>query len=82
MKRIMFFVMFWIVTLTISFTGYGQEVRPNQKKIDRERAQKARQEQKAYEARKKRHFKMQSKETQKRMRQSKKESRKATPIKP
>ncbi len=76
----------WVITL-ITFVpfAYGftpQKAKTNQKQIEREREKKKKQEQKKYDAGIKRHQRMQSKETRERMKQTKKESKKATPIRP
>lgn len=63
------------------FAVMPQEAKVNQRKIDREHKKKEKQAQEEYEKAIKRHRDMQSKETQQMMKQTKKESRKKTPLK-
>ena len=58
----------------------GQEHRVNQKKINRERANKQKKAEKEYHNAVKRHKKIQSKNTKGMMRQSRKESGSLTPV--
>jgi hypothetical protein len=65
--------------LLISFTP-PQEARVNQKKIEKERVKKEKESKRQYDKAVKRHHNMQTKETKARMKQTKKESKSATPI--
>jgi len=60
---------------------FSQEVRVNQKEIDRKRKKEVGKAKKAYEADLKRHHKNQSKETRIMMRESRKKSKRITPLK-
>jgi hypothetical protein len=73
----------WIIAffpMLISFAP-PQEARVNQKKIERERAKKGKEAKRQYDKAVKQHHNMQSKTTKARMKQTKKESKSATPIK-
>jgi hypothetical protein len=70
-----------ILSVTFAVPGFPQQARVNKRKIEREHKKKEAKAQKDYEKRVKRHRDMQSKETQKRMKQTKKESRNNTPLK-
>ena len=67
--------------LPVVFSFVPQEARVNQKKIERQREKKQKESIKQYEQAVKRHHDNQSKATQKSMKQTKKESKNATPIK-
>jgi len=72
----------WLVVflpMLCSFTP--QEVRVNQKKIERDREKKQKESIKQYERAVKRHNDNQSKSTKKSMKRSKKESKKTIPVK-
>jgi len=77
----------WIIsgTLVVSFsfmtTVSGQEIRVDQKKINKELKKKQKEEEKKYRIAVKRHYSLQTKETRKRMKQMRRESRKAAPVK-
>jgi Na+-translocating ferredoxin:NAD+ oxidoreductase RnfG subunit len=68
-----------IVSMLVAFTP--QEAKVNQRKIDRERVRQEKEAQKQFNKALKRHNDIQTKETRKRMKQSKKASKKVTPIK-
>jgi len=82
MKRWILFIAMLTASVAWTMPLHAQEAKVNQKKIDKERRQKQKAAEKEYEARKKRHLQLQTKETRARMRQSKKEARKVTPIRP
>lgn len=69
---------FTILPLVYSFTP--QEAKVNQKKIERERARQYKKAQKAFNQALKRHKQIQTKATRERMKQTKKEAPKVTPI--
>lgn len=71
-------VVLMMLPLLISFAP--QEAKVNQKKIDRERARQKKEAQKQFDQALKRHKQIQTKETRARMKQSKKESKKVTPL--
>jgi 3-hydroxy-3-methylglutaryl CoA synthase len=76
-------ILFMILALLPAFClSLPQEGRVNQKKIDREREKKRKADVKEYEKAVKHHKKIQSKETKASMKRTKKESRKATPLRP
>ena len=76
------FIYGWIVTFLPIFCSFvPQEARVNQKKIERQREKKQKESIKQYEQAVKRHYDNQSKATKKTMKQTKKESKNATPIK-
>jgi hypothetical protein len=76
--RILFFLLL-IAAQVLPGTGFSQEVRVNQKKIERDRAKKKKLDMKYYEQAVRRHNKMQSKSTKSSMKKTKKASKKSTP---
>jgi hypothetical protein len=79
MKRISL-VLFFTCMVALPFQSYPQEVRVNQKKIERDRARKHKKDVKQYNHAVKRHNKMQSKSTKSSMKKTKRESAKMTPL--
>jgi|GEM_PF-1401516 hypothetical protein len=79
MRRIIFSCLTGFFTLLILFSAIStlraQEVRINQKQIDRKRKHEVEQARKAYEADLKKHHKNQSKETRAMMRDSRRKSK-------
>jgi len=73
---------FIIIFVAFFYSFSPQEVHVNQKKIEREKEKKQKQAQKQYESAVKRHNQIQSKETKARMKQTKKEAKKVTPLRP
>jgi Flp pilus assembly protein TadB len=71
-----------ILILPFLFAFYPQEAKVNQRKIEREHQRKAKEAEKNYLQAKEHHQKMQSKETKAMMKQSRKQSKKNTPIRP
>ena len=68
-----------IITIPLFLSMAPQEVRVNQKKIEREHAKKQKQAEEAYKQAVRRHNKMQSKTTKASMKKTKKESGKTPP---
>jgi len=82
MKRLRFLALLSLfLLLQFSYTDCFPEAAVRQKKIDRERKQKEKQARKAYELDLKKHHQNQSKETRAMMKQSRKKSKKFTPLK-
>jgi hypothetical protein len=77
-KRVLIFSLI-ITILPLMDSCKPQEARVNQKKIEKEKAKKARQAKADYDKAVKRHNKMQSKSTKASMKKTKKESQKVTP---
>ena len=80
MKRKLIFV---LLAFLLAFPGVlpAQQAKVNRKKIEREKRKREKEGMKEYQAALKRHMKNQSKETRVMMRQSKKGSKQATPVK-
>ncbi|MBN1198907.1 MAG: hypothetical protein JXA23_06125 [Bacteroidales bacterium] len=82
MKRLLLLALLSLAfLLPVSFTSCFPESAVRQKKIDRERKQKEKKARKQYEMDLKRHHKSQSKQTHAMMRESRKKSKKLTPLK-
>lgn len=82
MKRLLLLTLLSLAfLLPISFTSCFPESAVHQKRIDRERKQKEKKARKQYEMDLKRHHKSQSKQTRAMMRESRKKSKKLTPLK-
>lgn len=75
----------WLLLLAfiipVSFSACFPEAAVHQKRIDRERKQKEKEARKQYELDLKRHHKSQSKETKAMMKESRRKSKKMTPLK-
>jgi uncharacterized membrane protein (DUF106 family) len=81
-NRFLFFIFFNIAAILPGLVfAAPQEVRVNQKKIERDRAKKEKQALKEYDKAVKQHNKKQSKSTKASMKKTKKESEKLTPLK-
>lgn len=77
-QKKVFILLLCIIPVFFSFSP--QEARVNQKKIDRDRKMKQKEIQQRYDKAIERHKQIQSKETRKRMKETKKKSRKMTPL--
>jgi len=77
-QKKVFFLLLCIIPFFFSFSP--QEARVNQNKIDRDRKMKQKEIQQRYDKAIERHKQIQSKETRKRMKETKKKSRKMTPL--
>jgi hypothetical protein len=74
-----FCILILLASLSVGAGILPQEVRVNQKKIERDRAKKKKQDMKYYENAVKRHNKIQSKSTKSSMKKTKKGAKKNTP---
>ena len=82
MKRSLLLALFCFFLLApLSFTSCFPESAVRQKRIDRERRKKEKEARKAYEMDLKKHHKSQTKETRARMRQTRKNAKRVTPLK-
>lgn len=82
MKRnLLLALLFLALILPLSHTSCFPESAVRQKKIDRERRHNEKQAKKSYEADLKRHHKSQSKQTRTMMKDSRRKSKKVTPLK-
>ena len=81
MKRLLFLsLLFLALLLPVSYTSCFPESAVRQKKIDRDRRLKEKQARKAYELDLKRHLNSQSKETRVMMKDSRRKSKRVTPL--
>jgi hypothetical protein len=71
----------WLVLPFAGAAGHPQDAGAGQKKIDREKQKRQKEAQKDYNKALKEHHQRQSKETKSMMRQSRKDSKKNTPLK-
>ncbi|MFH1159701.1 MAG: hypothetical protein V1733_01970 [bacterium] len=79
-STIVFFLLLGFI-FPMNFSLFSQQVKVNQKQIDRKRRKEGIKAKKVYEADLKRHHKSQTKETRAMMRESRKKSKRITPLK-